>query len=167
MPLLGRLDTRLIQCQIARLGRPSNRPNERIHILQDRRTVDILIVDRELSRGLVLLHFGLLGAAVDVHAHPFLVVLGHDLLHHGVKVAQEGVAADHEVGLGGEGLKDAREFDGDVAGADEDNLFGLLLELEEAVGGDAVLGAGDVLWDDRISACAARESSISQSIHHQ
>jgi hypothetical protein len=58
------------------------------------------------------------------------------------------------VGFGGEGLEDARELDGDIAGADEDNLFGLLLELEEAVGGDAEFGAGDVLRDDRISACS-------------
>jgi len=51
-----------------------------------------------------------------------------------------------------EGSEDAGKFHGYVAGADEDDLFGLLVELEEAVGGNAVLCARDVGGDARVSA---------------
>ena len=41
-------------------------------------------------------------------------------------------------------VEHARHFDGNVAGADEGNLLRLLLQSEEAVGGDAVLMARDM-----------------------
>lgn len=55
------------------------------------------------------------------------------------------------MGFGGESLEDTGEFDGDVAGADEDHFRRLALELEESVGSDAVFSAGDVLRDDWVT----------------
>lgn len=55
------------------------------------------------------------------------------------------------MGFGGESLEDTGEFDGDVAGANEDHFCRLALELEESVGSDAVFGAGDVFGDDWVA----------------
>lgn len=99
---------------------------------------------------------------MDVHPHPFLVVLRRDLLDHGVKGTQKSVAADHEVGFGGEGLEDSGEFDSDIASADEDDFCGLVLELEESVGSNAMFGAGDVFGDDGV---ASYNQIVSIEIH--
>lgn len=48
--------------------------------------------------------------------------------------------------------ENASQFHGNVAGTDKDDFFGLLVELEEAVGGDAVLCARDFARDVRVSA---------------
>lgn len=93
----------------------------------------------------------LAGELVDLDADA--LVLGEDLvLDHGVEGAEEVALADEEVGLGAEGVEHAGHLDGDVAGADESRDLGLLLELEEAVAGDAEVGAGDALGDVRAAA---------------
>lgn len=81
-------------------------------------------------------------------------MLRRDLLDHGVKGTQEGVATNHKVGLRRESLEDAGELDSDVAGTNEDNFGGLALKLEESVGGNTVFGAGDVSGDDGVAAYA-------------
>jgi len=54
--------------------------------------------------------------------------------------------------LAPESSEDASQFHSYVAGADKDDFFGLLVELKEAVGGDAVLCTRDVARDARVSA---------------
>lgn len=80
-------------------------------------------------------------------------MLRRDFLDHGIEGTQEGIAADHEMCFGREGLEDTGKFNGDVAGADEDDFRRLTLELEEPIGSNSIFGAGDVVGDDGVAAC--------------
>ena len=109
-------------------------------------------MDAQLGVGRVLVDARLARATVDGDAQARLVVLGEHVPDERIEAAQEGVVADHEVGLGAQRPEHAGQFDGDVAGAHQHHLLGLASQLEEAVGRDAVLGTGDVLRDDGIAA---------------
>lgn len=71
------------------------------------------------------------------------LVFGDDLLlDHGVESAEESVVSDEEMGFATEVVEHAGHFDGDVACAYESDSFWEFLEIEEAVRGDAEIGAG-------------------------
>src|SRR5438067_4031389 len=65
------------------------------------------------------------------------------LAEHVVEGLQRRVAAQHQRGAGPEAGENARELDGDVTAAHDRDAPRALGELEEAVGGDAELGAGN------------------------
>jgi len=134
-----------VEAQVFDFGAAPDGPQDAVDV-QHARPVGVGVVEFHPSvvgLGGGLFEFGLGGAAVDLHALA-LVFLGDGVLDHGVEVAEEGVVADEEVGLGAEGVEHAGQLDGDVAGADDGDFLGLALEVEEAVAGDAQLAAGDV-----------------------
>ncbi len=140
-----------LQPQTRGRGGAPDSPDEVVHVREDTLAAALLVVDRELARRLVLLDLGGGALLVHVDAEP-LVLLGHALLDHGVKVAQEGVVADEQVRLDAERVEHARKLDGDVPGADQGHLLGQGGDVEEAVAVDAVLGAGDRRGGGRVAA---------------
>lgn len=84
------------------------------------------------------------GNGVGVQLGPFL---RHDfdqcLVDHGVEVAQRGVLAHHQMGLGAERLHHASDLHRDVARTDHGNPLGLVLQVKETVGVDTQLGTRD------------------------
>ena len=86
---------------------------------------------------------------VGVHAHLLHPPRGDCL----VKRVEDNVATEEQVRLRAERVEDARELDADVARADGGGAL-WLLELEEAVQGDAELRAGDLVLggDDGVAA---------------
>lgn len=149
--LLVRLEAGGVDAEVLGRGRAANGPDEVVEAaLGGLLAVGVLVGDCELALG-VLLDLCGLGALVQVDAEA-LVLLGDGLLDHGVEVAQEGVVTDEEVGFGAEGVEHAGELDGDVAGADEGDLLGLDVDVEEAVRVGAELGAGDFRGDGGVAA---------------
>mmetsp|Transcript_6192 Transcript_6192/g.17638 ORF Transcript_6192/g.17638 Transcript_6192/m.17638 type:complete len:323 (+) Transcript_6192:1049-2017(+) len=75
------------------------------------------------------------------------------------RVADEGIQTPHglllpqnQFGVGAQGLQHPRQLDGNVSGADHHRVPGLLLQLEKAIAGDAVLANALALREDRVSA---------------
>jgi hypothetical protein len=64
----------------------------------------------------------------------------------GSKVSSTGLERHHG-DLGAQGAQHAGQLDADVAAADDADRLGCSLQLEEAVGGDAELGAGHTRHD--------------------
>src|SRR5690606_32654401 len=71
-------------------------------------------------------------------------VLGDALGDLDVEAAEDRRAAADDDDLGPEPTEDAREFERDVAAPDDDDALGGVGEVEDLVGGDAELGAGDL-----------------------
>ena len=91
----------------------------------------------------VLLDGGDVG--VDAHVDLALEHLGHQAVAHVlVEAAQDLLAAVDQRRLDAEAVEDAGELDGDVAAADDQDRGRQLLQMERLVGGDGVLGAGQV-----------------------
>lgn len=87
-----------------------------------------------------------------------LFVRGCDcVLDHGVEGAEEFVVADVQVRFDANGVHHSGQFDSDVACANDGELLGQFLDLEEAVGGDAVFGAGDVAGQGRMTTDGDRD----------
>ena len=76
-----------------------------------------------------------------------LVFLGDPFLDHGVKVAEEGVVPNEQMGFRTESVEHAGHFYGNVTCTHQSDFLGLFLEFEEAVGSDAQLATGDILGD--------------------
>jgi hypothetical protein len=136
------LDASLLQSDASRLRRAAHGPDELVDARDGRLGAALVLVgDGELAVSVLFDASGLaLLVQVDAEA---LVLLGDTLLDHGVEVAQEGLVADEQVGFSAEGVEHAGKLDGDVAGADNGNLLGLDVNVEEAIAVDAVLSAGN------------------------
>mmetsp|Transcript_33708 Transcript_33708/g.56614 ORF Transcript_33708/g.56614 Transcript_33708/m.56614 type:complete len:494 (+) Transcript_33708:480-1961(+) len=89
------------------------------------------------------LHCGGGGAWVHVDAL-LLQLLRQELAHFCVETAQGQVLPVDHMHLGAHLVEDASELEGDVAGADDDNLLGEVGEVQGLVGGDHQLLAGKV-----------------------
>ncbi|KAH6610290.1 Elongation factor 1-gamma 1 [Trichoderma cornu-damae] len=141
--LVVELDAGFLQADAARQGRPADGPDEVVDVAKGAlAAIGIPAGDGQLAVG-VPVDPGGLGLPVEAHSQA-LVLVGDGLLDHGVKVPQEGLASDQQVGFRAEGVEHAGKLDGDVAGADNGHLAGLPLNVEEAVAVDAQLGPGDL-----------------------
>ena len=77
-----------------------------------------------------------------------------DFLDGRVKSPEDGVTTNEEMGLCSEGVENTGQFNGDIAGTDDDDPFWLVFEVEETIGGDAEASSGDFLFrgDGRVTA---------------
>lgn len=145
------LDAGLFQTNATSGGCATNSPDEVVDIFEcGLVAAAVLVSDGKLAVG-ILLDLGGLALLVQVDAQT-LVFIGDGFLNDGVEAAEESVVAHEEMSLCAEGVEHAREFDGNVAGTNDGDLLGLLLDFEEAVGVDTQLGARDRRRYARVSA---------------
>ncbi len=97
--------------------------------------------------------FGLGGKRVDVNALA-RIFFSDFVVNHGVKCAQDFVVPNEKVCFGAQMVEHARHFDRNISRAYHGYFSRLLLQLEEAVGSDAELAAGNILRDFRIPTCS-------------
>ena len=71
-----------------------------------------------------------------------LIPIGHGLLEHRVKLAEEGFPANEHVGLDIDSVHDASKLDSNVASTHDCNLRRQILHLKESVASDTVLRTG-------------------------
>lgn len=136
------LDAGLFQANVLGGGCATNSPDEVVDIGEcGLVAAAVLVSDGELAIG-ILLDLGGLALLVQVDTEAF-VFIGDGFLDDGVEAAEESVVTDEEMSLCAEGVEHAGEFDSNVTGADDGDLLGLLLDVEEAVRVDTELGARD------------------------
>src|SRR5258706_14941511 len=82
--------------------------------------------------------------AAEVDRQPLVShLLGDALAELGIEAAQQALAAIRERGLHAQAVEDRREFERDVAAADDQRALRQFLEMERFVGGDGVLASLD------------------------
>ena len=144
LAVLPLLDAGLLEPEILDLGRAPDGPEDAVDVQLPVAAVPGRVPHFEPSvAARIRLDPAHVGAPVEVHAEAF-VLLGHRVLEQRVERAQELVLPDEQMRLRAQRVQHARHLDGDVAGANDGDPFRLLLELEEAVAGDAVFVAGDI-----------------------
>lgn len=136
------LNSRNVQLQVLDLRSAANGPENLVDlqlgaVIADQ--LDQLVLALAVTDELDLLETLVL--AVQLHTSS-LVPIGHGLLDHGIELAQEVLATDEHVRLDIGSVHDTGQLDGNVASTHDGNLRGQLLNLEEAVTGDTVLGTG-------------------------
>ncbi|PMB66771.1 Elongation factor 1-gamma 1 [Beauveria bassiana] len=131
------LDASFFQTDTASLRGTADGPNQVVDIAKRGLVARIIL----LSIG-ALFNLAGIGLLVQLDSQT-LVLLGDGLLDHGVKVTKERVVADKQMRLGAERVEHASEFDGNVAGTDDGDLFRLSSNVKEVVRVDAELSAGD------------------------
>jgi len=139
--LVVELDASVLQLQLLNLGCATDGPQDAVDI-HGVLAVVILVVQLLQAIAQVL---ELALRAVGVNVKALTSVLFHNLvLNHGVESTEELVMTDEQVGLSAEVVEHASHLDGNVTSADNSDLLGLLLEIEEAVTVNAELSTLDV-----------------------
>jgi hypothetical protein len=131
-----------IQLQVLDLRSTTNGPENLVNFQLGAVVInqlDQLVLALAITDELDLLEALVLTVELDTSS---LVPLGHGLLDHGVELAQEVLTTDEHVGLDVGSVHDTSQLDSNVASANNGNLRGQLLNLEEAITGDTVLGTG-------------------------
>lgn len=152
------LDAGFVEAEVFDFGGAADGPEEAVEI--DGGAVGggfVFVVELHPARsGVDFLNFGLRGVAVDVDT--LALVFGNDrFLDHWVEGSKEGFVADEEMGFASQVVEHPRHFDGDVACADEGDALGEGFEVEEAIGRDAQLGAGNVFGDIGMAAGSEKD----------
>jgi len=132
----GGLDAESFQTEVFSIGLAANCPQENIGL----DLVALVGVDGQVSWFTLDLCDHCLTMKFDAGVlHP----RSEDFLYSRVESSEDGITTNEEVGFGSEGIEYAREFDGDVTSADDDNSFRLVFKGEETIRTDTEARSGN------------------------
>jgi len=134
--LVVNLDTSILNLELLDLGSAANGPEDTVNV---HGALALVVLVVQLLHAIAqILELAL--RAVGVNVETLALVLVHNLvLNHGIEGTEELVMANEQVGLCAEVVEHASHLNGNVTGADDGDLLGLLLEVEEAITVDTEL----------------------------